>query len=163
MSFRTTCDAEQMLANQDLVSPTAQPSREPFGKAIGPVRTAHSTAGKELSSPQALQSVGRRPFRNKRIILSEAVARLGDIPNIEGPLDEIGLVRPLEIRWSLSSSCQRGTVCARPDPAGLGVVERGAWGGEREVGSVRRGAWGVKRTPSIGCGQWRVKRKGGSR
>src|SRR5208337_1069261 len=54
-----------------------------------------------------------------------------------------GPVRSLPIRRSVDGSSQRGKVCARPDPAGPGVVGRGA--GEQWPG----GRWGPTRFP--GC------------
>jgi len=86
----------------------------------------------------------------KKFDLSEAVARFGDILIESGRSSRLGPVRSLTNRRLVSGSSQRGRVCARPDPAGPGVVEREAWGG-RTVARWTLGANQVSRVRNSGC------------
>ncbi len=61
----------------------------------------------------------------KKLDLSETVARFGDILNKVRPIIEIGPARSLAIRRSVDGSSQRGWDCAPSDPRWWGV-RRGA-------------------------------------
>ena len=75
-----------------------------------------------VSGPERMFNGWTAASGEKRIDFSAGVAWFGDILNTEGLLRRPGPVRSLPIRLLVLGSCQRGRVCARPDPAG------GAWG-----------------------------------
>ena len=82
----------------------------------------HPSCGDQLAEP-------------RKFDLPEAVARFGDILNNKGGRSSRSGPRSISVNpWSVDGSSQRGKVCARPEPAGPGIVELGAgdqWPGGR--------------------------------